>query len=247
MKTSSKVVVIFMVCQLLILLGSPLGYRSGLFDVMTALGGFTMAFAGGLLTLVAVVGLALYGLLKRQSIDRGALLVAALMALVPVVFVLPQLQQAGEVPAIHDITTNPMDPPEFDEIKKRRVHAANDLVYAANNLSAEETGKLQDAAYPNLTTLLTSRTLTESVERTESVLRNMGLEIIQVNADAGLVEATATTYWFEFKDDVAVRIRSEGEQTLVDVRSVSRVGQSDLGVNAARIATFLQQFQDGGE
>ena len=247
MKTSSKVVVVFMVCQLLILLGSPLGSRSGLFDVMTALGGFTMAFAGGLLTLVAVVGLALYGLLKRQSIDRGALLVAALMALVPVVFVLPQLQQAGEVPAIHDITTNPMDPPEFDEIRKRRVHAANDLVYAANNLSAEETGELQDAAYPNLTTLLTSRTLTESIERAESVLRNMGLEIIQVNADVGLVEATATTYWFEFKDDVAVRIRSEGEQTLIDVRSVSRVGQSDLGVNAARIATFLQQFQDGGE
>ena len=245
MKTSSKVLLIFVACQLVILLGSPLGYRAGLFDVMTALGGFTMAFAGAALTIIAVLGLWVAGVIRKQTVDRGALLAATVIALIPIAFVVPQLQQAGRVPAIHDITTNPIDPPEFQEIKKRRVHAANDLVYADENRSVEEMAALQDEAYPEVTTLLTEKSVQESLELAEIVLSNMGLEIINVDGAAGIVEATATTFWFGFKDDVVVRVKDEGGQTLLDVRSVSRVGQSDLGVNAARILTFLGEFQAG--
>jgi uncharacterized protein (DUF1499 family) len=75
------------------------------------------------------------------------------------------------------------------------------------------------------------------------VLREMALEIINVDPALGVVEATATTQWFQFKDDLIVRIRSEGGQTLIDVRSVSRVGQSDLGVNAERIRRFITGFE----
>ena len=57
MKTSTKVILVFVVCQILILVGSPFGYRSGLFDLMTALGGFAIAFAGGALCLLAIIGL----------------------------------------------------------------------------------------------------------------------------------------------------------------------------------------------
>ena len=80
----------------------------------------------------------------------------------------------------------------------------------------------------------------EVVDRAEAVLRDMGLEIVSVNKNAGLVEATATTFWFGFKDDVAVRVQPAADGgTQVDVRSISRVGQSDLGANAARIGEIL--------
>ena len=243
MKTSTKVILVFVICQILILVGSPFGYRSGLFDLMTALGGFAIAFAGGALCLLAIVGLVIAGLVRKQPLDRGALIVVTVLALVPVGFVLPQLQKANSVPPIHDITTNPMDPPVFFEIKKRRVHALNDLVYGDAERSAEDMEALQDEFYPDLETLLTPLTVAESLAQSEAVLRQMGLEIINVDPALGVVEATDTTQWFQFKDDLIVRIRSESGQTLIDLRSVSRVGQSDLGVNAERIRRFVQGFQ----
>jgi uncharacterized protein (DUF1499 family) len=71
------------------------------------------------------------------------------------------------------------------------------------------------------------------------VLEDLGLEIVAVDEAAGRVEATATTFWFGFKDDVVVRVRSSGAGSVVDVRSVSRVGVSDLGANARRIGQIL--------
>ena len=155
MKTSTKVILVFVVCQILILVGSPYGYRAGLFDVMTALGGFTIAFAGGILCLLAILGVVITGWVRKQPLDKFALMVGAVLALVPVGFVLPQLQKANSVPPIHDITTNPMDPPVFFEIKKRRVHALNDLVYGDAARSAEDMEALQDQYYPDLKTVLT--------------------------------------------------------------------------------------------
>ncbi|HJR53568.1 MAG TPA: DUF1499 domain-containing protein, partial [Gemmatimonadota bacterium] len=58
--------------------------------------------------------------------------------------------------------------------------------------------------------------------------------------DRGRIEATATTPWFGFKDDVVVRIRPEAGGSRVDVRSVSRVGRSDVGTNARRIEEYLE-------
>ena len=70
----------------------------------------------------------------------------------------------------------------------------------------------------------------------------MGLEIVAVNPDEGRVEATATTFWFGFKDDVIVRVLAEGEGSRIDLRSMSRVGRSDIGANAARILAFREHF-----
>jgi len=69
----------------------------------------------------------------------------------------------------------------------------------------------------------------------------MGWEIVASDASAGRIEATATTAWFGFKDDVVVRVRPEAAGSRIDVRSVSRVGRSDVGANAARIRAFLEK------
>ena len=70
----------------------------------------------------------------------------------------------------------------------------------------------------------------------------MGWQVAATDTAAGRLEATHTTRWFGFKDDVIVRIRPEGTGSRVDVRSVSRVGLSDLGANAERIRGFLAKL-----
>ena len=73
--------------------------------------------------------------------------------------------------------------------------------------------------------------------------REMGWEIVSSNPEAGLIEATATTRIMNFKDDVAIRVSESGEGAAVDVRSVSRVGISDMGANANRIRTYLHALK----
>jgi uncharacterized protein (DUF1499 family) len=71
----------------------------------------------------------------------------------------------------------------------------------------------------------------------------LGWEIVAASEDDGRFEATDTTFWFGFKDDVVVRIRPEGDGSRIDLRSVSRVGVGDLGANAARIKRFVQRIE----
>ena len=104
-------------------------------------------------------------------------------------------------------------------------------------------GELQRAAFPDLTTLRSSVGVSDAVDRSVEVLESMGLEIVQVDRDNGIVEATDTTFWFGFKDDLVVRLRPSDAATLVDVHSVSRVGGGDLGANAQRIQTFFEQLE----
>jgi len=82
----------------------------------------------------------------------------------------------------------------------------------------------------------------EVVRRTEALARDRGWDVVSVDARAGIVEATATTLFFRFKDDVVVRVRPDSARSggsIVDMRSISRVGGSDVGVNAARIRKFF--------
>ena len=76
-------------------------------------------------------------------------------------------------------------------------------------------------------------------------LESLGLEVVFADKSRGRIEATDTTFWFGFKDDVAIRIRAEGAGSVVDIRSVSRVGQSDLGKNAERIGQILDVLGPG--
>ena len=70
----------------------------------------------------------------------------------------------------------------------------------------------------------------------------MGWEIVESDPERGRIEATDTTPWFGFQDDIVVRVRPEGVGSRVDVRSVSRVGRSDGGTNARRIEDYLEKL-----
>ena len=154
-----------------------------------------------------------------------------------------QFVPAASLPPIHNISTDLEDPPQFEAIVPRRSGLNPHRYDAAQKIGDAGTlGDLQRAAYPELKTLRSAVSVLAGLERTVAILEDMGLEVVAVDRVTGRVEATATTFWFGFKDDVVVRLKAAGGVTSVDVHSVSRVGQGDLGVNARRIATFLSQF-----
>jgi uncharacterized protein (DUF1499 family) len=147
------------------------------------------------------------------------------------------LQQAKRLPAIHDITTDGQDPPAFVALLPARQASRNGAAYGGPAVYAK-----QQAGYPDIKPLVLAAPPRETMQRAIDAARAMGWEIAASDAASGRIEATARTTWFGFQDDVIVRIRPQGEGSRVDVRSVSRVGESDVGANAKRVREFLRRL-----
>jgi len=152
--------------------------------------------------------------------------------------VLNQRPNTSGPPPIHDITTDTTDPPLFKAILPLRIDAQNPPEYAG-----ADTARQQQMAYPDLVTLTINKSIDEVFSVAEQIVRDLGWEVIAADQAAGRIEATDTTAWFRFKDDVVIRLTPIESGTNVDVRSKSRVGRSDLGTNAARLRTFLYQLE----
>ncbi|MAD07918.1 MAG: hypothetical protein CMP86_10965 [Gammaproteobacteria bacterium] len=213
-----------------------LGTKLGLWEFT---GGFMLLAAGAVLaTLASFLGVIAYIISLRKNLvaERPTVLIGVFLGVVVLGVLGMQYSAASSVPPIHNISTDTVNPPQFDKLVAVRTAAkANPLTNLDPELAAQQT-----TAYPWVKPLTLQASADEVVDRAEAVMRDMGLEIVSVNKTAGLVEATATTFWFGFKDDVAVRVQPAVDGgTRVDVRSISRVGQSDLGANAARIGEIL--------
>ncbi|MCC5794555.1 MAG: DUF1499 domain-containing protein [Chromatiales bacterium] len=148
------------------------------------------------------------------------------------------MRAAAASPPIHDITTDTVNPPAFVAVLPLRAQAANPPDYAG-----EEIARQQRAAYPDIVTLQTDAPPEEVFARAREVVERMGWALVDASEAEGRIEATDTTFWFGFKDDIVVRIEQRDGGTAVDLRSKSRVGQGDVGANARRIRVFLQRLQ----
>ncbi|SFT94812.1 DUF1499 domain-containing protein [Halomonas saccharevitans] len=164
----------------------------------------------------------------------GSLVILAGLALVAVPWL--QIDQARSVPPIHDITTDLEDPPAFEALVEARKAAPNAVAYPG-----ETTAKQQREGYPALGPLVLKAPLSEVQEAVEAEAREAGWEIAAVS-DSRL-EATDTTFWFGFKDDVVIRLRETADGVRVDMRSASRLGTSDVGTNASRIRATLDALE----
>jgi len=225
-----------------LLFASPLGYKYGVAELMPSFASLLLALT--LAVIVFVGGLIMTVVANRKGLirDRQFLLVAVAISLIPMIAMAPPIAKYRSVPPIHDISTDGLNPPTFDVVIGLRAEAPNDLEYGSEQDSAAALAKLQQAAYPQIVTLESDLSVPEAVAQAALVLAQQDLEVVNVDVDNGRVEAVATTFWFGFKDDLVVRIQPTHTGSKIDVRSVSRVGQSDLGANAARIAKFLQAF-----
>ena len=215
----------------------PVGALGSKFGIWGFQMGFLALLAG---TLLAVVGLiagviAIFVSRKREfSADGPSLYIGIAVSALIIAVMFVQGLTATSVPPIHNISTDVMDPPQFNAVVALRGEGTNPLEYDADRIAP-----LQQSTYPGVTTLVLQTSRADALEKAVGVLTGMGLEIVATDADAGIVEATATTFWFGFKDDIVVRVRGSVVEAIVDARSVSRVGVSDLGVNARRIREFL--------
>lgn len=147
-------------------------------------------------------------------------------------------QTLDALPYIHDISTDVQNPPAFVAVKKLRKEGDHPVEY-----DGPEVAEQQRKAYPDITTLIMVADKDKVFAAAEQAIRAMKLEIVEANAAEGRIEATHTSLFYGFKDDMVVRIVADGIGSRVDVRSKSRVGRSDLGQNAKRIRTFTRMLQ----
>ena len=218
---------------LLVALPGPL-YKYGVVDLGTAFTGFKFGVFAGIATLILLV---LQILFKRKTVTLGSTIMALLLSTIAIAIPLSMLNKGKSVPPIHDISTDLVNPPEFVAIAPLRADAPNPVEYAGVEVATQ-----QRAAYPELQTLNYTQSKSELVEATKQVIDHLGWQLVNIDANQGIVEATDRTMWFGFKDDVIVRITDNGSKRLVDIRSKSRVGGSDLGKNAERIHDFIEEL-----
>ena len=196
---------------------------------------FALHIPLALLTLIAAV----VAMLRTRGGKSGRTQAIIALAVALVMMVTLIALRPPSVPAIHDITTNPDDPPSFVVLASDEHNPGRDLTYPHGG---PEVPAQQRVGYPDLEPIKVSASPEQALASVATAASNLGWEVVARDDTAGRLEATDTTGIFRFVDDIVVRVRPDGTGSVVDVRSTSRVGQSDLGANAARIRALRDQL-----
>jgi len=217
---------------LLLMLDGP-AYRAHILDLGTALR--IVIPAALFLGLIAVV-LSLVGIARSGS--KGMALAGLVLGLIAAAMPATSINTARHSP-IHDVSTDRDNPPQFVAVLPLRAaaKAANSTDYDA------KTAELQKETYPDIGPLHLDVPPAQAFDRAQNAAREMKWDVIITDPKQGRIEATATTFWFGFKDDIVVRIAADGTGSRVDVRSLSRIGKSDVGANAKRVREYLAKVK----
>jgi uncharacterized protein (DUF1499 family) len=220
---------------LLLVLAGPI-YRTGTIGLQSAflLLRWAAYLGAGGMTVALATGLYAYWRGGRKTrLLAGLAFVLGLAA-----FAIPfQLQRSARaLPPIHDITTDLENPPAFDAVAPLRATAANSLE------RPPELARQQREGYPDIEPITVAAPQDQVFDKALAIAQEEGWQIVTADKSTGRIEATDTTRWFGFKDDIAVRLTAWGASTRVDVRSVSRIGRGDVGTNARRIRRYLDKL-----
>ena len=228
---------------LLMLAIAPLGWRAGWWHFSVSFGYFLTwgAYAGAaaaVISLIAVVAALVTG--GRRSLVLGVvgLIVGAVIAYVPWSY----RQVTYVLPRIHDITTDTANPPTFNAVLPlRQAEKASPVAYEGDKVAAD-----QQRAYPDIAPVTTALAPTEAFNRALDSAKALGWTIVASEPAQGRIEASQSSLWFGFTDDVVIRVaaRADGQPgSRIDVRSCSRQGRHDFGVNAARIRAYTAKLK----
>lgn len=163
--------------------------------------------------------------------------VLGLAALINIGYWYNEVQQG--YPPIHDISTDLQNPPEFVAIASLRADAPNPAEYAG-----EETATAQQEFYTDIKPLELSLNYEEAYARALETAREMPWNLVDENKQEGRIEAYQKLAWYGFIDDVVIRVDSTENGSRIDMRSKSRLGRGDLGVNAKRIRAYFDKFEE---
>jgi uncharacterized protein (DUF1499 family) len=214
-------------------------YRFGLLSLEGAFGLLRSAAYGGIVA--ALLGLIGMAIARPNGPRRGfyRALAAFVVGLVVVGVPWSYLRTARSVPPIHDITTDIENPPQFLAVRPLRADDPNPATYGGSEVAAQ-----QQQAYPDIRPIRLDLAPDQAFRRALQAAREMDWEIVRADYPARRIEATDQTFWFGFKDDVVIRVRPAEAGSRIDVRSTSRVGQSDLGMNAERIRSYVERLKE---
>jgi hypothetical protein len=231
-------------------LGTKFGLWSWNIGLVKMIGGIGLPLIG-LTVLVTFVTSLLVVFIKPRA-GFGALAAMWLVCLGAVGMGLSIIGAAREVPPIHDISTDTSAPLTFSaKIMGERGAASNKVLPPSvasvpfnkdrlTNWSGRTLTEIQAEAYPNIKSLvIADQTPAALYPKALASAKSNGLRIVVDDASTLRIEGVAESLWFGFKDDVAIAITPSGTGSKVDVRSISRVGISDMGANAKRIEAIL--------
>jgi uncharacterized protein (DUF1499 family) len=223
---------------------APVGWRGGLWHFRTSFW-YLIApavFVGAAALLVSLLALFWWGALSGagRALALAGLCAGAVLVYYPLQFYaklepLPLLHNTP-LPRIHDISTDPVNPPAFGAtLKARAAEDGNSTAYGGPELARQ-----QQEAYPDIVPLTTALPPKEAFQRALAAAQAMPRwTIVRSDPAAGIIEGSERTLFMGFTDDFVIRVSPEGSGSRIDMRSESRQGRSDFGVNAKRIRTYL--------
>ena len=217
--------------------------RYDLIEKITGFFAFVTAFTPALvLTGFALIVLVLAFVLKSKP-RWPAILSLVLSGGLALTFYTQVMVPGGSVPPIHDITTDLDDPPQFTTLDRLPVSTGMDFA-TGEPIPLEVWRDHHEEAYSHIQPIVIAKAPAEVIAEARALMERNGWEIAAYDEEAGHVEGTAYAGYLKFRDDVVVEVTPVADgSTRVDMRSVSQVGQSDLGYNAARIEAFLEELR----
>ncbi len=225
-----------------IMAGAVASIHVGAARPLSGFGIFMLSWAAGALLSLALGALVWWrgrGDSRSTLIGRSAALCGALLLIA-----LAIAQGRIDAPPIHDITTSPEDAPTYRAALDHDDNAGRDLTYPHGGVDVIAQ---QRAAYPDLRPIELDLDPETAHAAALSAAEELGLTIAFSSRVGGHIEAYAVSRVFGFVDDFVVRVRPTSSGSVVDVRSTSRVGRSDLGANAARIRAFTAALVSAAE
>ncbi|MCA1454336.1 DUF1499 domain-containing protein [Bradyrhizobium sp. BRP22] len=221
---------------------SVLIVRFGFLEMKPALATFFGALV--LAGLSILIGFAAFAAIwQNGSRGMGRILLAFLIDALVLAYPAYLAVQYRRLPPIHDITTDPVDPPRFEALARLRTSDDTNSAAYAGLYSAEQ----QRRAYPNIETVELEVPVDRAYAVTLQLVHRRKWLVIDERPPTpprriGRIEAVARTPIMGFREDIAIRIMPDGEDSRVDIRSASRYFEADLGSNAARVSKLIEDI-----
>lgn len=215
-----------------------IGVTLARYDMIGKLAGFSGLLAGALIAIVAILtGIIALTLAFKHGGSKKAAFFGLLVALIYISFLGSRAAAGGDAPAVHDISTDLANPPQFASLTLR----PDNLVGVD---TVENWREIHSKGYPDLQSVTIAKPVAEVIADAQETAGELGWDVVVADPESGHFEATASVSYIRFQDDIVLRVvpTEDGAASVVDMRSVSRVGVSDLGVNAKRVRSFLDSL-----
>jgi uncharacterized protein (DUF1499 family) len=233
-----------MLVALLLLAIYPVAILAARLDVWHFRTSFLLFIVSALLgfgvLVMAIFKMSKLGSAETQASPARYLLITVAATLLPLMVLGSNIYKAQQYPFIHDITTDTVNPPMFEAVAKDRSETDHSVDYEGQALA-----DTQQTSYPNIKPLIFNKDIQNVWDAVNAQVEENGWQLLNAQSEQVpyLLEASTSSALFGFKDDMVIRVQGKDQAVQVDMRSMSRQGKSDLGMNAKRIQGFFDALQ----